>query len=224
MKPSRIRNGDRAMIAAAAMLALALTGCSSTERVLGSLGLPGTSSNQPSDLVGTPRAQAATNSASDIDPKTNCPVTDVRRGASTYTVNAPGADRTALDLRYQATINRLARECSMLGATMKIKVGVQGNVILGPAGGPGEFAVPLRYALVMEGTEPKTIATKFYRVPVVIPPGQGNVAFTHVEDDLIFPTPPLVELENYVVYVGFDPQMMDQKPKRASKPARKRKR
>ncbi len=213
------------MVMAAAMLVLA--GCSSTESVLGSLGLPGTSSSQPSNLVGTPPGQAATNSASAIDPQSNCPVVDVRQGASTFVINAPGADRNVLDLRYQGTISKLARECILLGASMRIKVGVEGRVILGPAGGPGEVIVPLRFALVREGIEPKTIASNFYRVPVNIPPGEGNVPFTHVEQNLTFATPPLSELENYVVYVGFDTQMLEQKPRKprkARKPAPRRQR
>jgi len=222
VKMSRLGGCDRAMGMAAAMLALALAGCSSTEKLVGSLGLPGSSSNQPSNLVGTPPAQASANPPSNIDPSSNCPPTSVRPGASTYTLSARGAEPTTLDLRYQATIRQLARECVVLGATMTIKVGVRGRIILGPAGGPGEIVMPLRYALVREGVEPKTIVTQFHRVSVAIPPGQGNVPFTHVEQDLTFPTPSLAELENYVIYVGFDPQMMDQKKPR--KPAKRSKR
>ena len=54
----------------------------------------------------------------------------------------------ALSLRYQATFVRAARECRVKGKDVNIKVGVQGRIILGPAGGPGELTVPLRYALV----------------------------------------------------------------------------
>jgi hypothetical protein len=210
------------MVMAAVMLALALPSCSSSEKLIGALSLPGSSSNQPSNLVGTPPAQAGANPRSNIDPSSNCPPTSVRPGTSTYTIGARGAEPATLDLRYQATIRQLARECVVLGATMTIKVGVRGRIILGPTGGPGEVVVPLRYALVREGVVPKTIVTQFRRVPVAIPPGQGNVPFTHVEQDLIFPTPSLAELENYVIYVGFDPQMMEQKKPR--RPARGRKR
>ena len=113
----------------------------------------------------------------------------------------------------------MARECAVLGATMTIKVGVEGRVILGPNGSPGEVVVPLRYAVVQEGVEPRTIMSKFYRVPVTVPPGQGNVPFTHVEEDLTFPTPSYADLQKYVIYVGFDPQMMEakKKPRRSRK-------
>ena len=60
---------------------------------------------------------------------------------------------------------------------MSIKVGVQGRVILGPMGGPGKVEVPLRYAIVREGPEPKTVVTKFKRIPVVVAPEQSHVQF-----------------------------------------------
>ena len=58
--------------------------------------------------------------------------------------------------RYQVTIGQTARECAALGGVMTMKVGVQGRVLLGPAGGPGQVDIPLRMAVVQEGTNPKT--------------------------------------------------------------------
>ena len=73
-----------------------------------------------------------------------------------------------------------------------------------PGGRSGQVDVPLRYAVVREGVDPKTIVTKFRRFPVPMPPGETNVAFTDIEEDLSFPLPSLNELQAYVVYVGFD--------------------
>jgi hypothetical protein len=85
-----------------------------------------------------------------------------------------------------------------------MKVGVQGRIIVGPAGGPGQFDIPLRYAVVREGADPKTITTKFKRAPAEVPPGQSNAAFSDVEESLSFPMPSRAELAAYMVYVGFD--------------------
>ena len=101
-----------------------------------------------------------------------------------------GSDPSALALRYQVTIGRTARECLVRGDALTIRIGMEGRIILGPAGGPGQLEVPIRYAVVLEGIEPKTITTKLHRVPVVVPPGQGNLAFSHVEEDLTVPLPP----------------------------------
>lgn len=137
------------------------------------------------------------------DPMRECPAADIRSGASTMRIPL-GPDTTVNTLRYQATIARLARECRVRGRTMTVKVGVQGRVVMGPAGTPGEVEVPLRYAVIQEGPEPKAIVTKLYRFPVALADGQGSAPFLHVEEDLTFPVPKGAELENYVVYVGFD--------------------
>ena len=157
-------------------------------------------------------AAAAQPAASD-----DCPTIDIRSGASTYAVGASGADPTATTLRFQATVARTARECTVLAGNMTVKVGVQGRVILGPAGGPGPIEVPIRLALVQEGVEPKTIWTKAYRVPVTIPPGQSNVPFVHIEEDISFPLPKPAELAAYVIYVGFDPTLVKEPEKRPEK-------
>src|SRR5262252_10713538 len=85
-----------------------------------------------------------------------------------------------------------------------IKVGIQGRVIIGPMGGPGKVEVPLRYAVVREGPQPKTVVTKFKRISVTVAPGEPHVQFVDIEEGLGFPMPSRSELDAYVVYVGFD--------------------
>jgi hypothetical protein len=97
-----------------------------------------------------------------------------------------------------------ARECSFVDGNLTIRVGVQGRIVLGPAGTHGALEVPLRYALVEEGPQPKTVYSKLHRVPVTIAEGQPNVAFTHIEETISVPMPSLAVFDRYVVYVGFD--------------------
>jgi hypothetical protein len=132
----------------------------------------------------------------------------------------PPGGSDALTLRYQGSIGELARECNVSNGIMRIKVGIEGRVLVGPAGGAGQLDVPLRYAVVKEGPEPKTVVSKFSKIQVAIPVGQPNVVFTHVDNDIAFPMPPGLEIESYVVYVGFDPIGDKQQP--AKKPAPKR--
>jgi hypothetical protein len=103
---------------------------------------------------------------------------------------------------------------------LTIKVGVQGRVILGPMGSPGQVDVPLRYAVVREGPEPKTIVTKFKRIPVIVGPEQTHVQFVDIEEGLTFPMPSGSDLEAYVVYVGFD-EIGDKNEKKPAKAAKK---
>lgn len=154
-----------------------------------------------------------------------CPVVDVRQGAATLSVTGAApknpADAATMSLRYQGTIGQTARECLIASGNLTMKVGVQGRVILGPEGGPGEIEVPLRYALIQEGPEPKTIWTKLYRFPIMIGEGQASVPFTHVQEDIVVPRPKGVELENYVVYIGFD-TLAIKPPVAKNPPAKKR--
>jgi hypothetical protein len=139
-------------------------------------------------------------------------------------MSANPAEPTALNLRYQVGIGTTARECRLVGGLVTMKVGVQGRVVLGPAGGPGQIDAPLRFAVVQEGVEPKTIMTKLQQLSISIPPNDGNVSFTHVEDGLTFPMPKGAAIDYYVIYVGFDPlgaaELNKKKP--APRPARPR--
>ena len=134
----------------------------------------------------------------------NCPVVEIRAGASTLPVATKTEQATAQDLRYQLNFTQTARQCSIVGPTIRMRVGVQGRIVAGPAGAPPQVEVPVRYAVVREGVEPKTITTKFRRFPIAVAPGATNVVFTDIEEDLSFPIPSAVELDAYVVYIGFD--------------------
>src|SRR3954469_2485614 len=170
-------------------------------------------------LFGAPAVDndpASANTAKEI----GCPGVEVRNGAATLSIAAPGVEAGPMTTRYQGTIADTAREGAPLGGVMTMKVGVQGRVLLGPAGAPGNVDVPLRIAVVQEGVNPKTIVSKFYRVPVQVQPGQTSVPYAQVEQDLTFPMPPPAVLEAYVVYVGFDPNSAPAKPER--KPAKQK--
>ena len=145
----------------------------------------------------------------------------MRQGASTLAISAPGAEAGPMNTRYQVTIGQTARECAALGGVMTMKVGVQGRVLLGPAGGPGQVDVPLRFAVVQEGPNPKTDRQQaLSRWRSTIPPGQTAVPFVHVEQDVTFPMPRGDVLDTYVVYVGFDPGT-PAKPERKQKTKKK---
>jgi hypothetical protein len=183
-----------------------------TALILGGLAIAGCATNQvtgsKTNADGSISANKVANS--DID----CPAMMVRNGASTWQVPA-GSNST--NLRYQGSLGQLARECAVLGDSMTIKVGVEGRVLVGPQGGAGSVAVPLRIALVQEGPQPRSVWTKFYSVPVNVSSGQTQVTFTHVEDDLTFAIPASKDLSSYVIYVGYDPQTAMTNAKTAKK-------
>ena len=186
--------------AAALLLAVGVTGCSSVGSTDWFPSIPGFSNVVTTSADRSALAQQPTPPSMDD----NCPTAEIRQGASTLAVAAKTQQPTASDLRYQLSITQLARQCALEGPEVRMRVGVQGRVIVGPAGAPSQVDVPLRYAVVREGVEPKTIVSKFRRVPVAMPPGTTKVMFTDIEEDLRFPMPSRAELEAYVVYIGFD--------------------
>lgn len=146
-----------------------------------------------------------------------CPPVTVRAGASTYAVGAPGKEAVGNDLRFQASISKMARECSVNGGVITARIGIQGRVIAGPAGAPASVQVPIRVAVVQGGISEKTIATKAYQTTVTMTEG-GSEPFTLVAEDLTYPAPSGAVGDSYVFYIGFDPQAL--KPER---PAPKKK-
>jgi hypothetical protein len=146
-----------------------------------------------------------------------CPPVTIRAGASTYAVAAPGKQPVGNDLRFQATITRMARECSLNGGEITARIGIQGRVIAGPAGAPATVQVPLRIAVVQGGISEKTVATKAYQTTVTMTE-DGSEPFTLVAEDLTYPAPSPAVADNYIFYVGFDPQALKPEPKpRAAK-------
>ena len=211
-----IRRAATVPTAAAAFicLALGLTGCGSTNVF----------STSALDLFSTSSKATSGDADAAADPNANveCPGMEVRSGAATLMIGSkPGeSEPSALDLRYQVTIVRTARECRVTAGVMTMKVGVEGRVITGPAGGPGTVDVPLRLAVVQEGVNPKTILSRFAREQVTIEDAVNRATFTHIDPEISFPMPqPAANIDAYVVYVGFDPLGAQQEKKKpAAKP------
>lgn len=150
----------------------------------------------------------------------DCPQVTIRAGASTYAVAAPGKQPIGNDVRFEATITKLARDCTKTGGDITARIGVQGRIIVGPSGAPSSVEVPLRVAVVQGGVGEKVIATKAYRTTVNVGE-EESVPFSFVADDLVYPAPPAAVADNYVFYVGFDPQLVSASEK--PKPVRRKK-
>jgi hypothetical protein len=145
-------------------------------------------------------------------PDINCPPVGIRAGASTFAVAAPGKEAVGNDVRFQATITKTARECIKGGSDITAHIGIQGRVIVGPAGAPASVEVPLRVAVVQGGVSERVIATKAYRTNVELGE-QDSVPFSLVIDDLVFPEPSGADIDKYIFYIGFDPQALAPEPK-----------
>jgi hypothetical protein len=225
---------DRLPVATLVSLALLVSGCSSGSMFGGPApAAPNTAAApaQPSTPSATERLTSFFSSSSSgpsavkgTNLDLECPYIDIRQGASTLAIGGSG-DKAAMSLRYQGTFIRAARECAVAGTDMVMKIGVEGRIILGPAGGPGVVDVPLRIAVVREYTVgSKTITTKLIHIPVTVASASENPTFTHVEEGVAFPLPqPVSDLAAYTVYIGFDPIAAEAQAKPAAKPKAKAK-
>ncbi|SDN60983.1 hypothetical protein SAMN05216360_109278 [Methylobacterium phyllostachyos] len=108
-----------------------------------------------------------------------CPPVDVADNAA--------ASRTmaGANVRTQFSLGRLARECTRLpDGSITVKVGVEVNVLLGPAGAPGRFDVPVTVQIRHEG---KVITSRVERAAVVVGPGEAQGFASIVADALPVP-------------------------------------
>jgi hypothetical protein len=168
-----------------------------------------------------PPAQGAPTATSPEPPSgLTCPPVSIRAGASTFAVAVQGKQPVGNDLRYQATITRTARQCTLNGQEITARIGIQGRVIAGPAGAPSSVTIALRVAVVQGGVQEKTIATKAYQTTVSMSEDSSE-PFTLVAEDLVYPVPPGDTGDDYIFYIGFDPQALAPEPK--AKVAKKKK-
>jgi hypothetical protein len=199
------RGGQRAMALITGVVLI--SGCSSASSV-----------TERHETTGSISAMSHAPLKTTSTPKVECPGLDIRPGASTLNIAIKTAGATGSDLRYQLSVGQTARECRVQDGRMSVKVGVQGRILLGPMGSPGSIDIPLRYAVVREGPEPRLIVTKLKRIGATIPAGQTHIKFVDIEDGLNFALPSTSELEAYVVYVGFD-ELGDKDNKSPLKPS-----
>jgi hypothetical protein len=179
----------------------------------------GGKSSESADKPAAPAEGQSPNQGQDTS-GLNCPPVAIRAGASTYAVAAPGKQPIGNDLKFQATITKTARECSINGGEITARIGIQGRIIAGPAGAPTSVQVPLRVAVVQGGVSEKTIATKAYQTTVNMTESGSSEPFTLVAEDLTYPAPSAAVSDDYIFYIGFDPQALKPEPK--PKPVKKK--
>lgn len=189
----------RLLAAGAALLALA--GCQSsntvsdTERNFTTKLIFGGNALPPASPTGQPGAR-----------ELGCPAAQILDGTAAFRAGDAGSAR---GLTYQAAINDLARECTPDGGTMRIKVGVQGRVILGENGKPGTYTIPLRVAVRGDG---KTVYSRLIPTSVTIPASETQAAFVIIDEQVTLPITAEDPGEQYTILVGLDPQ--GQRPER----------
>ena len=130
-----------------------------------------------------------------------CPDVEVLDGTASMRFYAGGAGSG--NVRYQYSMGEVARECGVAGNQVSLKVGVEGRVLLGPAGSPGSFSVPVRISVRRE-KDGQIAATKTYRVAANVASGDTQGIFQVVSEPLLVPLTREDTSQDYTIVVGFD--------------------
>jgi hypothetical protein len=181
----------RLRVTAALLSAGVLSACSG-----GSLGSAGSTLG---NLLSFSAPSGPAVSPLDKDPNVDlvCPDVHVREGGAALRVMAGGA------VRHQFSIGELARQCRVIDKRLVLKVGVEGKALLGPAGSPSAFTVPVTIAVRKNGEERPFVA-RSYRATAAIPAGQSQTTFTIVSDEISVPFVSEAANEDYEIIVSID--------------------
>jgi hypothetical protein len=144
-----------------------------------------------------------------------CPEIVVLEGTSADRVYTAGSQANDA-LRYQFSVLDVARDCRVDGNQISMKVGVDGKILLGPAGSPGSFTAPIRVVIVRE-VDQSPVFSKLYHIPTAVPAGEIQGIFTLVTEPLNVPYTNEYAVHGYTVKVGFD-SALDKKGKDKAQP------
>lgn len=145
-----------------------------------------------------------------------CPEIVVLEGTSADRVYTPGGPENNATLRYQFSVLDVARDCRIDGDQISMKVGVDGKILIGPAGSTGNYTAPIRVVIVREADQ-SPVFTKLYHVPTTVTAGETQANFTLVTEPLNVPYSSETAVHGYTVKVGFD-SALEKKAKDKAKP------
>jgi hypothetical protein len=144
----------------------------------------------------------------------DCPVIVIEDGAQMLR-SPENADAAAV--HHQVSIKTSARECIVEGGNLTIRVGLEGDTMLGPVGAPGAYGGTVRVAL-RRTKDDSIVTTKNYRVGATIPAGAARADFRLLADPISVPFTGKPH-DDYEILLGFTKGGADV----SDKPARKKK-
>jgi hypothetical protein len=190
----------------AAPVVLGLAGCGGH---LGTFDTPETGGSKLANLLGFKSNDAPAAPGAEVR-HIFCPQVIVLEGTAASQAYA-GTPPSSANLRYQSALDDTARECTLEGEQLAIKIGVAGKVLLGPAGSPGSFSVPVRMAILRE-RDNQPIISKLYRAAVTVAAGETRADFTIVSEPLRVPFIQDHAEDDYTIKVGIDDGASAEKP------------
>lgn len=127
----------------------------------------------------------------------DCPLIVVEDGG--HMLRTP-ENADAASVHHQVSIKDTARECIITGDQLNIRVGIEGDAVLGPAGAPGAYGATLRIALRRIKDE-SIVTSKTYRVGATIPAGAARAGFNLIADPITIAATPKPQ-DEYELLIG----------------------
>jgi hypothetical protein len=129
----------------------------------------------------------------------NCPEVDIANDGAALRVGGPDNP----SVRYQFNIGDTARQCDPAGPSQAaLRIGVKGEVVIGPAGSAGTFNAPLKITVRRE-SDKTDVFSQTYRVEATTD-GVTAGAFRVVTDPITLPMSTLQLADVYSITVGFE--------------------
>jgi hypothetical protein len=129
----------------------------------------------------------------------NCPDVEIADSGAALRVGGPDNQ----SVRYQFNIGDTARECDPAGPSQAaLRIGVKGEVVIGPAGSPGTFDAPLKITVTRD-SDNTNVFSQTYRVEAATD-GVTAGAFRVVTDPIMLPMSTLQLADVYSITVGFE--------------------
>ena len=124
-------------------------------------------------------------------PTSICPAVDIRPGTATMAFTAATTRSVRAGIALSGRRSRRPRANAPIARRQSDHQGRRAGPRRARPGRRSRQSSRCRcgYALVQEGPSPKTLWTKVYHIPVTIPDGAPNVAFTHIEEAMSVPMP-----------------------------------
>jgi hypothetical protein len=172
--------------------------------------MPQSSALRAASLAAITALSAACTSTGDRGPAPVAPVTAASVAApegkaASYCPRITLRDGTAIlrkrsgdDLEYIASVTATNRDCRIVDGQLRMKIGVAGRVVPGPAGKEGKVTLPIRIAVV-QGTD--VLYSAQGTQSVALSPGEAAGEFIYVDNAVAVPEP---TAKNLVIYAGFD--------------------
>jgi len=176
----------RGLRLAALALPLALAGCGSTGEGIGS-NIMSVVAPKPKEM--DPAVYAAT---------PVCPNVEIRDGTEFMPVFKPGKFGDVSQIMFQASVQRIARDCDMENGNLRVRVGVAGRVLSGPTGATGASTVPVRVAVTVGD---KVVYSKLHQAAVDVQAPDYSALWSVIDDAIVLS---VADSKDASIYAGLD--------------------